>query len=86
MASQTIISIQLDENGKKELIVKHISDDGTTVKAHEADSRRILDSLVNGDSEDIYIDRIPEAGPLPVEPAKSPQTPTQPNNNKVKGR
>ncbi len=86
MASQTIISIQRDENGKKELIVKHISEDGTTVKAHEADSRRILDNLVNGDSEDIYIDRIPEAGPLPVEPAKATQTPTQPNNNKVKGR
>jgi hypothetical protein len=84
MASQTIISIQRDENGKKELIVKHISEDGTTVKAHEADSRRILDSLINGDSEDIYIDRIPETGPLPTQPTK---TPTQPaTNNKVKGR
>jgi len=86
MGAKTIISIQRNEDGRKELIVKHISEDGTTVKAHEADSRKILDALVNGDSEDIYIDRIPEAGPLPVEPAKAPQTPTQPNNNKAKGR
>lgn len=85
MAAQTIISIQRNEEGRKELIIKHISDDGTTVKAHEADSRKILDSIVNGDSEDIYIDRVPESGPLPTQPAKA--NPTQPQgNNKVKGR
>lgn len=84
MAATTIISIQRDENGKKELIVKHISDEGRTVKAHEADSRKILDALVNSDGEDVFIDRIPEDGPLPTQPTK---TPTQPAaNNKVKGR
>lgn len=83
MASRTIISIQRNEDGKKELIVKHISEDGTSVKAHEADSRRIVDALVNNDSEEIFIDRIPDSGPLPTQPTK---TPDQPQNNKVRGR
>lgn len=67
-----ILSIQVDENGKKSLVHKLISDDDVTNREHEAHTLQLLDGIVNRDGEDIHVDRIPETGPLPVSPQKAP--------------
>ena len=75
MGSSTILAIQRDSNGKKQLIIKHISEDGTPITDHEQQTAAVLKGLVDTDGDEVFIDRIPESGPLPVQQVKAPSQP-----------